>query len=75
MSDSTIRAYVDGVGVDVVPPATVIDAITAASAELAAAVAAGERIVTDSRGLPISGESPLHGGSIFRVLPTRLRAS
>ncbi len=75
MSDATIRVYVDGAGVDVVPPATVIDAISTASPDLAALVVAGERIVTDSRGLPLSGESPLHGGSILRVLPARSRAS
>jgi len=75
MSDTTVRAYVDGVGVDVVSPATVLDAISTASPELAAAVTAGERIVTDSRGLPISCESPLHGGLILRVIPARSRAS
>lgn len=75
MSDLTIRAYVDGVGVEVSPPATVIDAINAASPQLSAAISAGESVVTDSRGLPLSADSPLHGGSILRVVPVRQRTS
>lgn len=67
MSDATIRVYVDSAPVDVAPTATVLDAVNAASPQLGAAVKAGQRAVTDSRGLPASPDAPLHGGAILRV--------
>lgn len=73
MSDVTIRVYVDSVAVDVSPSATVIDAVNVASPDLGAAVIAGERTVTDSRGLPVTADAPLHGGAILRVVAARVR--
>ena len=69
--DSTLRVYVDAKPVDVPKSATVIDAIEIADAALASSVRAGDSLVTDSRGLPISSDTPLHGGAIFRVIPVR----
>jgi len=68
-----IRVYVDARPVDVAPSATVLDAVRVANADLAEAVRAGERSVTDSRGLPIEADAPLHGGAILRVVAGRQR--
>lgn len=68
MSDSTLRVYVDAKPVDVPKQATVIEAIEIADRELAESVRAGTSRVTDSRGLPITADTPLHGGAILRVL-------
>ena len=74
MNDSLIRVYVDARPVDVALSATVLDAVRLANAGLAAAVSAGERSVTDSRGLPIAADAPLHGGAILRVVAARPRS-
>lgn len=71
MSDPTLRVYVDSNAVDVPHSAVVIDALTIANPDLAQAVRAGESRVTDSRGLPIDADTPLHGGFILRVVPVR----
>lgn len=72
MSDS-IRAYVNGRGVDVPVGASALDAVHAYDAALANAVAAGDRALTDSRGLPLPPEAPLAAGSIIRVVSGRRR--
>ena len=71
MADEALRVYVDARPVDVPPSASVIDAIEIADPALAAAVRSGDKDVTDSRGLPIATDSPLHGGAILRVIPVR----
>lgn len=71
MSDPTLRVYVDAHPIDVPHSAVVIDAIEAADSELASSVRLGKNRVTDSRGLPISADAPLHGGAILRVVPAR----
>ena len=73
MKDSTIRVYVDSVPFDVPPAATVIDAVRAASDDLAQAVVARTRMVTDSRGLPVEPDVALHGGAILRVVAVRMK--
>jgi len=40
---------------------------------LASEVASGARALTDSRGLPVPDDSPVHGGAIFRVVSGRVR--
>ena len=42
---------------------------------IAAAVRDGEKILTDSRGLPIDGGSALESGAIFRIIPKRDRSA
>ena len=69
--DASYRVYVDSRAVDVTKSATVLDAIEIADASLAAGVRAGSRAVTDSRGLPIASDAPLHGGAILRVVAAR----
>ena len=69
MSDgATYRVYVDARAIDVPLSATVLDAVESADPALAAEVRAGSRSVTDSRGLPIAADAPLHGGAILRVV-------
>jgi hypothetical protein len=70
MSD-TIRAFVNGHGVSVPRGAAALDAVRAWDAAEAAAIAAGSRIITDSRGLPTDPASPIQAGAIFRTLPNR----
>lgn len=61
MTELTFRVYVDAKPVDVRTDATVLDAVNSADPVLGRAVAAGSRSVTDSRGLPIATDAPLHG--------------
>jgi len=65
------RVYVDSRPVDVPVSATVLDAVEAANPALAEAVRVGVKAVTDSRGLPIASDAPLHGGAILRVVSAR----
>jgi hypothetical protein len=66
-----VRAYVNAHGVDVPEGATALDAVRAWNADEADAVARGERVITDSRGLPIAGDAAVHAGSIFRLVSGR----
>jgi hypothetical protein len=68
-----LRVYVDAKPVDVSASATVLNALEAADPALAHAVTQGLSAVTDSRGLPISSDAPLHGGAILRVVAVRNR--
>lgn len=72
MSDS-IRAYVNGRGVEVPVGATAIDAVRAWGIEAADQVMAGDRALTDSRGLPLDPSAVLAGGSIIRIVSGRRR--
>ena len=69
----TIRAYVNGRGVDVPVGASAIDAVRAADSEAAIQVEAGDRALTDSRGLPLEPTAVLSGGSIIRIVSGRRR--
>ena len=68
-----MRVYVNAVALDLPEGSTALDAVRAWNASAADAVAAGEKVLADSRGLPASPDSLLHGGAIFRVLPARRR--
>lgn len=70
-----IRAYVNGKGVDVPAGASAIDAVRAYDAAAADQVVAGERALTDSRGLPLDPASVLVGGSIMRIVSSRRRGA
>jgi hypothetical protein len=71
----TLRVFIDARGVDVSPDAKAIDAVEKLDPAIAAAVRAGEKILTDSRGLPIDGGSALESGAIFRIIPRRDRSA
>jgi len=68
-----MRVYVNAVPLDVPDGSTALDAVRAWDAAAADAVARGEKVLADSRGLPASPDTPLYGGAIFRVLPARRR--
>jgi hypothetical protein len=74
MTDS-IRVYVNGRGVDVPAGATAIDAVRASDAATADQVVAGDRSLTDSRGLPLEPSAVLVAGSIMRIVSGRKRGT
>lgn len=67
----SVRIYVNSRSVDVPRGVTVENALRQWNAEEAAAVARGERAVTDSRGLPVSLSDAVAQGSILRVVGSR----
>jgi hypothetical protein len=71
----TLRVFIDARGVDVAPDATAIDAVEAFDPAIATAVRAGEKILTDSRGLPVDADSTLQSGAIFRLITRRDRSA
>jgi hypothetical protein len=70
-SPRVVRAFVNAERVDVAEGATALDAVRAWSAAEADAVVRGERVITDSRGLPVAGDVPVQAGSIFRLISGR----
>ncbi len=72
---TSIRVYVNARGCDVPSGATALDAVRVADAGEADAVAAGTRLITDSRGLPVSPDAPVYGGVIYRVITNRAGSS
>jgi hypothetical protein len=72
---AALRAYVNERGVDVAPGGTALDAVRAFDAlgatAYAAEVAAGARVLADSRGLAVDPATAAHGGAIYRLLPAR----
>jgi len=68
-----MRVYVNSTGLDVPDGSTALDAVRAWNPTAAEEVVVGERLIADSRGLETSPDTPVHGGSIFRVLPVRRR--
>ncbi|MGH7717944.1 MAG: hypothetical protein ACREON_03750 [Gemmatimonadaceae bacterium] len=65
--------FVNSRRLEVAQGATALDAVRAWSEEAVGQVADGSRIITDDRGLPVLPETPVHGGSIFRVIAARRR--
>jgi hypothetical protein len=75
MMSDVIRAYVNGKGVDVNAGATAIDAVRAYDPAVADQVTAGDRALTDSRGLPLEPGAPIVGGTIMRIVSGRRRGT
>jgi hypothetical protein len=69
-----VRVYVNERPVEVVSGSSALDAVRAWNDEIAAQVAAGDRALTDSRGLPIAPDTPLIAGTIIRVVSARQKA-
>jgi hypothetical protein len=67
----TLRVYVNATAVEVSAGATAIACVRAWREDEAEAVVSGRRLITDSRGLPISGDSAAQAGSIFRTVANR----
>ena len=74
-SPRPLRVYVNERGVDVPPGATALDAARAHDPGEGDAVAAGTRLLTDSRGLPVDPASAAYGGAIYRLVPARRPAA
>jgi len=69
----SVRVFVNAVAVDVAPGSSVLDVVRCWNENEAAAVTRGERVITDSRGLPVTSDLRVSAGSIFRLVPTRKR--
>ncbi len=70
MSD-VVRIYIDAKPVDARRGSHLIDALACASPADAHQVRSGNRVVTDSRGLPASPDSEVYDGAIFRIVSAR----
>jgi hypothetical protein len=73
MSD-LVRIYINAKPVEVAPSATAIEAVEAWDATQAAAIRRGDRLITDSRGIVTSNNTPVHNGAIFRIVRARQSA-
>ena len=74
-SSDLIRAYVNGRGVDVPAGASAIDAVRVWDNAAADQVMAGDRALTDSRGLPMEPSTVIVAGSIVRLVSGRRRGA
>ena len=70
MSD-TVRIYINAKPVDVAATASAIEAVEQWDSSQAAAIRSGERMITDSRGIPTTADTPVHNGAIFRIVRAR----
>jgi hypothetical protein len=70
---ASVRVYVNGRGVDAPAGGLPVDAVRIADPALADCVAAGDRLITDSRGLPVVPDEVIYSGAIFRVVANRKR--
>jgi Fe-S cluster assembly iron-binding protein IscA len=66
-----IRVFVNGSGVSVAAGSTVLDAVSAIDAAAADEVRGGTRVIVDSRGLPVSNDTAVHGGYVMRIVSAR----
>lgn len=71
MPPESIIVFINAQRVDVPPGSSALDAVRQWSAESADQIASGARQLSDARGLPISAESPVYGGAIYRVIGGR----
>ncbi len=71
---TTVRAFVNGRGVHVPAGGTALDAVRLADPAEADAVAAGQRAIADSRGLPLDATVAVHAGAIYRTVSARAAA-
>ena len=67
----TVRIYINAKPVDVAASATAIEAVELWDSTQAAAIRSGERMITDSRGIPTTADAPVHNGAIFRIVRAR----
>jgi hypothetical protein len=74
MSDAIVRVYVNERGVTVPAGSRALDAVRELVPDEAAAIEAGTRRLTDSRGLPVDASELLVSGAIYRVVTAREKA-
>jgi hypothetical protein len=72
-SVTTVRVFVNARGHDVPAGASALDAVRIADPAGADDVAAGTRLITDSRGIVVPPETPAYGGVIYRLVANRVR--
>ena len=70
----TVRIYINGKPVDVDSNATALEAVETWNAVQAASIRSGDRMITDSRGIPARNDAPVHNGAIFRIVRARQSA-
>lgn len=70
-SPSVVRIYIDSSPVDADRGSQLIDALASTSSAKAEQVRTGEKIFTDSRGLPAAPESEVYAGAIYRLVHAR----
>jgi hypothetical protein len=75
MMPDPVRCYVNDAPVPVPAGASVLDAVRALDAALAARIAAGEGHLTDARGLPLAPEAPAAPGTIIRAVISARRGA
>jgi hypothetical protein len=71
---SDVRVFVNGVGIEIPRDATAIEAVARADRSEAEEVAAGRRMITDSRGLAVPARSAVFAGAIFRTVRAKASA-
>jgi hypothetical protein len=71
----SLRVFIDAHPVTVPVGATALDAVAVHDPAAASALRAGDRILTDSRGLPFAPETEVQSGAIFRLIPRRDRSA
>jgi hypothetical protein len=67
----SLRVFVNATPVDVREGATALDCVRQWKGEEADAILGGQRLITDSRGLPIDAGSIARAGSIYRTVTNR----
>ena len=67
----TVRIYINSRPVDVPAAATALDAVRNWSAAEADFILDGEKAITDSRGIHLTNDAPVHNGAIFRIVRAR----
>ena len=70
----TVRVYINGKPVDVDFASTALQAVEAWDSDQAAAIRSGDKMITDSRGIPARNDAPVHNGAIFRIVRARQSA-
>jgi hypothetical protein len=71
----TVRIFINAKPVDIDRTANVLQAVESWDPTQAAAIRSGERMITDSRGIVTSNDTPVHNGAIFRIVRARQTAS
>ncbi|MEX2109212.1 MAG: hypothetical protein WD802_01220 [Gemmatimonadaceae bacterium] len=68
---ASVRIYINANALEVPSSATALEAVETWDTAAADAIRSGERMITDSRGLPADPQSPVHNGAIFRIVRAR----
>lgn len=71
----SLRVFIDAHAIEVPRGASALDAVTVFDPAAAAALRSGDKILTDSRGLPFDAAAEVQSGAIFRLIPRRERSA